>query len=132
MEVEPRLYRLRVLNAANSRFFALSMEKGQAFWQIGSDQGLLSAPVKVGHLNLAPAERADLLIDFSEAAGQQVHLKNGALEILQFRVGGPARTRGRLKTTASSLLPSEISCGFQRSGADGGVGGDGDADDHAG
>jgi len=111
VEVEPRLYRLRVLNGANSRFFALSMEKGQAFWQVGSDQGLLSAPVKVGHLNLAPAERADLLIDFSQAAGQQIHLKNGALEILQFRVG-PARTAG-VKSEADSLLPGKFPGGFR-------------------
>jgi spore coat protein A len=113
VEVEPRLYRFRVLNGANSRFFALSLEKGQAFWQIGSDQGLLSAPVKLGYLNLAPAERADLLIDFSEAAGQQVHLKNGALEILQFRVGA-ART-ARIKDAgeqASSLLPAKFPAGF--------------------
>ena len=109
VEVEPRLYRLRVLNGANSRFFALSMEKGQAFWQVGSDQGLLSGPVKLGYLNLAPAERADLLIDFSQAAGQQVHLKNGALEILQFRVG-PARTAGVKDGggQASSLLPAKF------------------------
>lgn len=113
VEVEPRLYRFRVLNGANSRFFALSLEKGQAFWQIGSDQGLLSAPVKLGYLNLAPAERADLLIDFSEAAGQQVHLKNGALEILQFRVGA-ART-ARIKDAgeqASSLLPAKFPARF--------------------
>ena len=120
VEVEPRLYRLRVLNGANSRFFDLSMEKGQAWWQVGSDQGLLSAPVQLGHLNLAPAERADLLIDFSEAAGHNVHLKNGALEILQFRVG-PART-GALRTgatrtasdkeTASLLLPAKFRAAF--------------------
>jgi spore coat protein A len=86
VEVEPRLYRFRILNAANSRFFALSLSQRQPFHQIGSDQGLLSTPLKMTNLNLAPAERADLLIDFSHAAGQHVHLLNGALQILQFRV----------------------------------------------
>ncbi len=104
VEVEPRLYRLRVLNGANSRFFALSMEKGWAFYQIGSDQGLLSAPVKVDHLNLAPAERADLLIDFSEAAGQRCHMKNGGLEVLEFRVGPAAAANGAKR----SLLPAKF------------------------
>ena len=118
VEVEPRVYRLRVLNGANSRFFALSMEKGQAFWQVGSDQGLLSAPVKVGNLNLAPAERADLLIDFSGMAGQQVHLKNGALEILQFRVGAAQSTGGAVRTAsvkseAGSLLPGKFPVEFR-------------------
>jgi spore coat protein A, manganese oxidase len=86
LEVEPRLYRFRVLNTANSSFFALSLTNRQPFHQIGSDQGLLTAPIKITSLEVAPAERADLLIDFSQAAGQHVHLINGAVEILQFRV----------------------------------------------
>ena len=85
-EVEPRLYRFRLLNAANSRFFALSLTNHQPFHQIGSDQGLLASPVKLTSLDLAPAERVDLLIDFSQAAGQRLHLINGAFEILEFRV----------------------------------------------
>ncbi len=87
LEVEPRLYRFRVLNAANSRFFGLSLSHGKAFQQIGTDQGLLSGPVELKSLNLAPAERADLLIDFSHVAGEQLHLVyGGAFEVLQFRV----------------------------------------------
>ena len=89
-EVEPRLYRFRVLNAANSRFFGLSLDNKQPLIQIGSDQGLLSAPVELRYLNLAPAERADLLIDFRPLAGRTVHLRTGALDILQFRVGKQA------------------------------------------
>jgi spore coat protein A len=106
VEVEPRLYRLRVLNGANSRFFALAMEKGLGIWQIGSDQGLLSAPVRVRSLNLAPAERADLLVDFSEAAGDRVHLKNGGLEVLQFRVC--ATRTASMKDGRASLLPEKF------------------------
>ena len=44
-DVEPALYRLRVLNAANSRFFALGLGESRSFHLIGSDQGLLRAPV---------------------------------------------------------------------------------------
>ncbi len=96
-EVEPRLYRFRVLNAANSRFFGLSLDNKQPLVQIGSDQGLLPAPAELKYLNLAPAERADLLIDFSQLAGQTLHLRTGALDILQFRVA-----------KASSSAPSNI------------------------
>lgn len=85
-EVEPRLYRFRVVNVANSRFFTLSLSNQQPLTQIGTDQGLLASPVEVHPLTLAPAERADLLIDFSQSAGQTVHLRTGALDILQFRV----------------------------------------------
>jgi spore coat protein A len=87
-EVEPRIYRFRVLIAANSRFFALSLTDRAPFHQIGSDQGLLAAPAELTHLTIAPAERADLLIDFSKQAGRTIHLLNGAFEVLEFRVAG--------------------------------------------
>ncbi len=86
LDVEPRLYRFRVLNSSNSRFFGLSLDNKQPLLQIGSDQGLLSTPVALPSLNLAPAERADLLIDFTQLAGQTIHLRTGAFDILQFRV----------------------------------------------
>ncbi len=85
-EVEPRLYRFRMLNTANSRFFNLSLSNGQPLLQIGSDQGLLAAPVKQDRIILGCAERADVLIDFSQYAGQTVHLRTGAFAILEFRV----------------------------------------------
>jgi len=85
-EVEPRLYRFRLLNTANSRFFQLSLSGGHKFHQVGSDQGLLSAPLPITNLLLAPAERADVLIDFSSLAGQKLHLVNAALQVLEFRV----------------------------------------------
>jgi spore coat protein A, manganese oxidase len=86
VEVEPRLYRLRLLNAANSRFFTLALSNNQPFFQIGTDQGLLAAPVKLSRLTLAPAERADILIDLSAHPGQNLYLLTGAFEILQLRV----------------------------------------------
>ena len=101
LEVEPRLYRFRVLNAANSRFFSLSLTGNQPFHQIGTDQGLRNSPLQLTRLSLAPAERADLLIDFSHSAGQHVHLNNGVVEILQFRVA-PAIT------TQAPSIPSKL------------------------
>jgi spore coat protein A len=89
-EVEPRLYRFRLLNAANSRFFNLSLSDKGAFHQVGSDQGLLSAPLHLPRIFIAPAERADVLIDFSAVAGQKVHMLNAALPVLEFRVAGRA------------------------------------------
>ena len=85
--VEPRLYRFRIVNAANSRFFNVSLSNKQPFQQIGSDQGLLPAAVELTTVTFAPGERLDLLVDFSRASGQTVHLRNGAFDILQFRVG---------------------------------------------
>jgi spore coat protein A, manganese oxidase len=90
LEVEPRLYRFRVVNASNSRFYALSLAGGHPFHQIGTDQGLLPEPVSLKTLTLAPAERADLVFDFRDAAGESLILQSQALQLMQFRVGGRA------------------------------------------
>jgi len=103
-DVEPRLYRLRILNAANSRFFSLSSTNGPLI-QIGSDQGLLAAPVSVEHLMLAPGERVDILLDLSAAAGKNVHLRNGALDILEFRVAGATSPAKAPATIPQTLRP---------------------------
>jgi spore coat protein A, manganese oxidase len=96
LEVEPRKYRFRVLNGANGRFFNLSLSRGQvsdgrmplgpSFQQIGTDQGLLPAPVPIRRLSIAPGERSDLIVDFSGYAGTSVILKNDSLNVMQFRV----------------------------------------------
>ena len=86
LDVEARKYRFRVLNAANGRFFHLSLENEQTMHQIGSDQGLLPAPVALKRSLLAPGERADLIIDFTGLAGRQITLKNDAFSVMQFHV----------------------------------------------
>ncbi|WP_430391917.1 multicopper oxidase family protein [Dyella sp. 20L07] len=102
LEVEPRRYRLRLLNAANSRFFNLSLSNGQPLVQIASDQGLLAAPVSRQRVELYPAERADVVVDFSALDGKQVQLRQQSEAILEFRV----RDRGRRDT---SVLPATLS-----------------------
>ena len=86
-EVEPRKYRLRIVNTANSRFFSLGFSTGQAFSIIGSDQGLLTVPIEVTRLVLAPAERSDIIVDFSKYRGQKIILCSDTLQLMQFRVG---------------------------------------------
>jgi spore coat protein A len=91
LEVEPRRYRFRIVNASNSRFYYLSLSNRQPLLQIGSDQGLLSAPAPIPTLTLAPAERGDVVVDFSGLSGQNVVLQSQSFELLQLRVGaGPA------------------------------------------
>jgi bilirubin oxidase len=77
LDVEQRRYRFRILNASDSRFFYLKLSNGQKFWQIGNDGGFLSAPAKLESLLIAPAERADIIIDFTgAAAGTNIILEN--------------------------------------------------------
>jgi spore coat protein A len=87
LEVEARKYRFRVLNGANGRFFHLSLSNGQQFQQIGTDQGLLAAPVAQRQLSLIPGERADVIVDFTGQAGARIVLNNDQLRpVMQFRV----------------------------------------------
>ena len=66
LDVEPRRYRFRVLNGCNSRFLILRVRRPAVeIWQIGNEGGYLPAPLPVRELLLAPAERADLIVDFS-------------------------------------------------------------------
>ena len=88
LDVQPRKYRFRILNASNSRFFFPALSNGQAFQQIGTDQGLLPAPVAVSRLNLAPGERADVIVDFADHRGSKILLANLAATLMQFRVAG--------------------------------------------
>jgi spore coat protein A len=97
-EVEPRKYRFRVLNASNARIYtfkrSIEGENTSPPWtQIGSDGGLFDIPVPLTTLTLAPSERADLIIDFSNFKNKNIQLVNDAVplqdpthSIMEFRV----------------------------------------------
>ncbi len=88
LAVEPRRYRFRLLNGSTGRFYNLQLlvmeggapsQPGPPLHQIGTDGGLLPAPIRIdGRLLLAPAERADVIIDFSGFEGQSLLLHNDA------------------------------------------------------
>jgi FtsP/CotA-like multicopper oxidase with cupredoxin domain len=68
LDVQQRRYRLRFLNGCNSRFLILRMSNGLPFWQIGNEGGFLPAPVELPEVLLGPAERADVIVDFTNVA----------------------------------------------------------------
>ncbi len=83
LQVEQRRYRFRFLNGSDSRFLILKMDNGMSIWQIGADGGFLSAPFELDgsvpgkQLLLGPAERADVIIDFTNVrAGTNIILQN--------------------------------------------------------
>jgi spore coat protein A, manganese oxidase len=77
LDVKQRRYRFRILNGCNARFLILRLSNGQALWQIGNEGGLLPAPVELHDLLLAPAERADVIVDFTSVpAGSEIVLEN--------------------------------------------------------
>ncbi len=101
LAVEPRRYRFRFVNASNSRFLYLSLSNNQVLRQIGSDQGLLAAPVELQILTLAPGERADVIVDFKQQRSQNVLLKSDNLTICQFRVSHQS-------TVDTSSMPPQL------------------------
>lgn len=77
MTVKQRLYRFRILNASNARCYALQLSNGARIHHIGSDGGFFRKPYARRYVALAPAQRADILIDFRNAkAGRSIVLKN--------------------------------------------------------
>jgi spore coat protein A, manganese oxidase len=114
LEVEPRMYRLRILNGCNARILGLDIG-GPSLWQIGAEGGMWDKPVPMKQLVLAPAERADLLVDFSKFAGQTLVMKNHKPpkpvsnpapqleQVMQIRVGTTVSQPG--PTSIPSLLP---------------------------
>jgi FtsP/CotA-like multicopper oxidase with cupredoxin domain len=78
LDVEQRRYRFRLLNGCNSRFLILQFDRpGLAFWQIGAEGGFLDVPVRREKLLIAPAERADVIVDFTQVpAGSRIVLRN--------------------------------------------------------
>jgi spore coat protein A, manganese oxidase len=77
LEVAARKYRFRILNASNASAMRLALSTHHPLFQIGSDQGLLAAPVALSTIGLAMAERVEIVVDFSVyPLGTRVVLEN--------------------------------------------------------
>lgn len=132
LDVEPRRYRFRMLNACNARFLNMTVVRtdstgtphgmaGPIFHVIGTDGGLLPAPVAQTRLLQAPAERLDVILDFTGKSGQFFVLKNDApapfpgggevvpTEIMMFRVSKPLSSRD---TTTIPQVLNPVSMNF--------------------
>lgn len=67
--VARRKYRFRILNASTARFYELFLVAAgvdQPFSYIANDGNLLPAPLVMKKIRIAPAERADIVVDFSK------------------------------------------------------------------
>jgi spore coat protein A, manganese oxidase len=125
LNVEPRLYRFRILNGCNARILDLRLG-GVPMWQIGAEDGMWDKPVRVRNLVLAPAERADVIADFRGARGRNLVVHNATPQspvstpapplgpVVQLRVGTQVRQKGPTSVPASLLggraasLPSPV------------------------
>src|SRR5947199_10047000 len=73
LEVGDRKYRLRTLNASNHRTYNLALSTGDIFTQIGTESGLLPAPVGRTEMRMGPAERVDVVVDFAGKLRQNLY-----------------------------------------------------------
>jgi FtsP/CotA-like multicopper oxidase with cupredoxin domain len=111
--VERLRYRLRLLNASNARRYRLALDPpppgGKGLVQIGGDGGLLTAPIAHDEMDIASAERFDVVVDFSRyRPGTRVRLVNrlgsgSAAEVMRFDVSGTTRTPAEDATVPARL-----------------------------
>jgi FtsP/CotA-like multicopper oxidase with cupredoxin domain len=102
LHTDPARYRLRLLNASNARRYRLQLDPqpagGSALVQISSDGGLLARPVSHDFIDIAPAERVEVVVDFSRyQRGTQVRLVNRlgseiTAEVMRFDIVGTDRS----------------------------------------
>lgn len=115
LEVTNTRYRFRILNASNARRYRLALDPspsgGAAFTQIGSDQGLLAQPVTHDRLDIAQAERFEVIIDFSRyPIGTTVTLTNGlgsggTARVMRFLVARQGRDDSQIPARLANIQP---------------------------
>lgn len=80
--VERRKYRLRFVDGGPSRFYELQFGDQSHFLTIANDGNLLEEPVDANSILFGPANRIDIVMDFSKySAGQSVVLYNIAEQL---------------------------------------------------
>ncbi|MBL0749574.1 multicopper oxidase domain-containing protein [Nocardioides baculatus] len=119
-------YRLRLLNSSPFSSYNLTLSDGRPILQIGTGSGLLPRAVVRSSVLLGPAQRADVIVDFSGSTGRRIVLESvpaaigttGAdarqTAVMEFRVGAaasdPSRLPSRLPSPALvSPVPKQVS-----------------------
>jgi FtsP/CotA-like multicopper oxidase with cupredoxin domain len=108
-------HRLRILNGSNSRVYKLAFSDDRPVIVIGSDGGLLAAPVRKPYVALAPGERVDLWVDFARSStGQELWLESRAFAAARGGMMGMGRSGGG--SGLSNGAPFRV-CRFEVRGA---------------
>ncbi len=94
LNLPAQVVRLRLLNGSSHRYFDFGLSNNLIFNQIGSDGGLLDAPVSMSKLILSPGERAEILVDLTGKEGQSLTLKQFGSLLPQGYPGGMMMNMG--------------------------------------
>ena len=106
LPVATRAYRLRLLNGSNSRIYKLAWDDGTPLTVIGVDGGLLEMPEQHNYVMLAPGERLELWMDFSErAVGTELNLRSLSFDVASHggMMGGRGMMGGGMMSSVSTL-----------------------------
>ncbi|MEJ6777651.1 MAG: multicopper oxidase domain-containing protein [Crocinitomicaceae bacterium] len=76
-----QVVRLRVLNGSSQRVMEFGFSDNRSFSLIGTDGGLLSAPLSNTRYRIAPGQRADILVDLTTSLGQNFQLMSFGSEL---------------------------------------------------
>jgi spore coat protein A, manganese oxidase len=115
LEVTNTRYRFRILNASNARRYRLALDpppqEGASFVQVGSDHGLLAGPVEHEEVEVAQAERFDVIVDFSGyRVGEEVTLVNElgsgpTARVMRFVVAWAGREESHIPPRLADFRP---------------------------
>ncbi len=81
LELPAQVVRFRLLNGSSQRVFNIGLTGNKTFYQIGSDGGLLNESLTLTRLQIAPGERAEILINLSGMLGQPLEILSYASEL---------------------------------------------------
>lgn len=98
--------RLRLVNTSTARIFQLSMQ-GLQGWVMALDGMPLEVPLKTDQLVVAPAQRADIIVDITaedDAVIASVE-RDGTYALVSFNVNGPAQA---LRSAPAPLPPNDL------------------------
>jgi FtsP/CotA-like multicopper oxidase with cupredoxin domain len=111
LNVEPRRYRFRMLDTGPSRFYEFfltdlnNLSATNPYFLIGTDGNLLPNPVQISSVRIGPAERVDVIVDFSKFAGKTIYLEN---RLNQLSGQGPAAVDSQVAAQNSSTTECSL------------------------
>jgi len=102
LDIEAKQVRFRILNGSNARIYKFAFASGRSFKQIATDNSLLESPVELTQLVLSPAERAEIVVDFSGAKGMSDIFTDisGGAELFKVNINQTA--------TANTQIPNNL------------------------
>ncbi len=105
LDVEAKEIRFRILNGSNSSVYTLGFSDGRNFKQIATDNSFLESPIEMTRLTLSPAERAEIVVDFSTLLGGKVTFRDFKNDktFITININEPATQRTSLPNRLTTL-----------------------------